>query len=297
MSNAVTVSAHSPSTAPPTMLSGAMALPVQPRKPSPGRSLAELVPALAAQWDLERNGALTAADVSPGSECKIWWRCRERADHIWLAAVNNRRYARCPFCSGRRADATRNLAHNDPDRARLWHLTKNGSLTPKDVTPGADRLVWWRCDRGPDHEWQARVCKQTRNCPFCANHQVSVTNSLATTHPKIARLWDGARNGSLAPRDVVAHSTKAVWWRCSDGPDHCWRRPVWQVVENGVCPFCSNRRASVTNSLATVAPEVAQRLEARKAELAELRHQRAREMYKTDPGLSQSSAVLCLSRP
>jgi hypothetical protein len=230
--------------------------------PAPGRSLAEMFPQVAARWDSKRNGSLTPYDVTYGSEREVWWRCDEEDNHLWLAKVTARVQSggSCPFCSGRRASATHNLALADPSRAALWHPSKNGTLTPRDVTPSADRTVWWRCAKGPDHEWQARVCKQTQNCPFCANHLVSVTNSLATTHPQIARLWDRKKNGALTPRMVVAGAIRSVWWRCPAGPDHAWREAVVWTAQKKGCPFCGNWRLSVTNSLATVAPEIARHL-------------------------------------
>ena len=54
----------------------------------PGENdLATLYPEIAAQWDGEKNGELTAEMVSPYSNRKAWWRCRE--GHSWQAA--NRR--------------------------------------------------------------------------------------------------------------------------------------------------------------------------------------------------------------
>jgi hypothetical protein len=40
-------------------------------KPAPGRSLAELRPALALQWDGKKNGTLTPSDVTGGSGLKV----------------------------------------------------------------------------------------------------------------------------------------------------------------------------------------------------------------------------------
>ena len=41
--------------------------------------------------------------------------------------------------------------------AKEWHPTKNSSLTPKDVTAGSNKKVWWQCSRG--HEWEAGIGK------------------------------------------------------------------------------------------------------------------------------------------
>jgi len=62
-----------------------------------------------------------------------------------------------------------------------WHPTRNGELTPWQVSYGSDRRLWWACPKGPDHEWQASVCNRTAQgtgCPYCSGRRVSVTASL-----------------------------------------------------------------------------------------------------------------------
>src|SRR5580658_613687 len=71
-----------------------------------------------------------------------------------------------------------------------WHLTKNGDLFPDEVSYGSPKRIWWKCSKGPDHEWCASATNRTsrpRGCPFCANRAVSVTNSLASLAPEMAR--------------------------------------------------------------------------------------------------------------
>ncbi|MDP6049225.1 MAG: zinc-ribbon domain-containing protein [Candidatus Bathyarchaeota archaeon] len=52
-----------------------------------------------------------------------------------------------------------------PGLAKEWHPTRNGNLTPEQVTPRNNRKVWWRCSRG--HEWDAKIQSRTRGtgCP------------------------------------------------------------------------------------------------------------------------------------
>ena len=63
--------------------------------------LATLRPKLASEWSSAMNGSLTPENVTPGSNKKVWWQCRE--GHTWQAFV----YARakpngtgCPVCAG-----------------------------------------------------------------------------------------------------------------------------------------------------------------------------------------------------
>ncbi|WP_319432967.1 zinc-ribbon domain-containing protein [Mycobacterium sp. RTGN5] len=70
-------------------------------------SLATLHPELAAQWDPEKNGLLTPADVTPGSRQKAWWIC-PICEYSWAAAIYSRAGAGhgCPEC-GRRKSSNR----------------------------------------------------------------------------------------------------------------------------------------------------------------------------------------------
>ena len=51
----------------------------------------------------------------------------------------------------------KSLAEVNPELARQWHTSKNGDLTPRDVTPGSHKKVWWKCNKGDDHEWEAQI--------------------------------------------------------------------------------------------------------------------------------------------
>ena len=138
----------------------------------PGENdLAALYPEIAAQWDGEKNGRLTAKEVSPYSNRKAWWRCRE--GHSWQAAIaaRTKRKTGCPYCTGRKVLAGYNdLATAEPFVAMQWHPTLNAPLTPEQVTAGSRRQVWWQCSLG--HVWKARVHsrtgKQRSGCPVCA---------------------------------------------------------------------------------------------------------------------------------
>ncbi|MBV9452548.1 MAG: zinc-ribbon domain-containing protein, partial [Rubrobacter sp.] len=74
-----------------------------------------------------------------------------------------------------------------PDVASRWHPTKNGDLTPEQVVAGSHQKVWWRCHKGPDHEWEAKIadeCARRRGvgCPFVpGDGSLSLTPSLLAT--------------------------------------------------------------------------------------------------------------------
>ena len=139
---------------------------------APGENdLATANPALAAEWDAEKNGALTSRDVFPGSSRRVWWRCP--AGHEYQAAVSARASSGsgCPYCAGRKVlPGFNDLATVEPRIAAEWARELNGALTPEQVTAGSHKKVWWRC--GDGHVWRAivysRAGKAKTGCPVCA---------------------------------------------------------------------------------------------------------------------------------
>jgi hypothetical protein len=187
--------------------------------------LATLRPELAREWDKERNQPLKPGDVTVGSDRKVSWRCPNDRRHFWLGAISHRAgKARtgCPHCAHKSIFSGASLADLKSRIAALWHPTRNGRLTPRDLFPSSGRRVWWKCLNGPDHEWEAAVyaVSNSKGCPFCAHRRVSVTNCLATRFPKVARTWHPTRNGEDTPRDVLATGKKRYWWICATG--HEW---------------------------------------------------------------------------
>src|SRR5262249_9762888 len=142
-----------------------------------------------------------------------------------------------------------------------WHPTKNGEVLPDQVSYGSAKRIWWKCPKGPDHEWRTRVCSRTSRgdgCPFCRGFRVSVTNSVERLLPDVAREWHPTRNRKLTPSDVVAGSKRRVWWKCRVAPDHIWRASLRSRMENaGGCPYCARIRASSETSLAAEYPQLA----------------------------------------
>jgi hypothetical protein len=115
-----------------------------------------LNPLLAKEWYPAKNGRLTPKDVTPMSHKKVWWQCEK--GHEWESIISNRssKGRSCPYCSNQKACEDNCLATVNPKLAKEWHPTKNGNLTPYDVTPGSSRkMVWWQCKKG--HEWEALV--------------------------------------------------------------------------------------------------------------------------------------------
>ena len=188
--------------------------------PVPGKNdLATCFPYLAAQWHPTKNFPLTPQQVLPGSHRTVWWVCQQ--GHTWKAQIKSRvDGCGCPVCANREIlPGSNDLASRFPDLARQWHPTRNGSLRPDQVAPGAHRKVWWLCDKG--HAWQASIVSRTSGgsgCPVCAGKQaVPGENDLASRFPDIAAQWHPTKNGKLTPHEITPGTNRKVWWQCSLG--------------------------------------------------------------------------------
>ncbi len=125
-------------------------------------------PALAKEWNHEKNNGLSSTEVTPSSNKKVWWRCSE--GHEWEATINNRTHGNgCPYCSGRFIVKGKNdLQTVNPDLAKEWNYEKNNGLTPVDVTANSNKKAWWKCRK--EHEWQATIANRNHGngCPYCS---------------------------------------------------------------------------------------------------------------------------------
>jgi hypothetical protein len=210
-----------------------------------------MFPKLVKEFHPTKNGDITPDQVVAGTNKKYWWKCAQGPDHEWQAP-SSRRIAGggCPFCRGLATSVTNSLA-NHPRIASEFHPTKNGHLSPEVLVAGTEQKVWWKCAKGPDHEWQAVVAnrvRQNKGCPFCAGHRASVTNSLAM-FPKLVKEFHPTKNGDITPDQVVAGTNKKYWWKCAQGPDHEWQAMAVSRSLGAGCLFCVGQRPSVTNDL------------------------------------------------
>ena len=215
-------------------------------------------PNVAAQWHPTKNGALTPHDVSYASDIKRWWICDKGIDHEWEAAPGGRTSGRgCPFCAGKRVADSNRLSTNFPELVPEWHPTKNGDLTPDDITTGSNRKVWWNCGKGEDHEWDDIPNHRTSGggCPFCAGRRVADSNRLSTNYPHLVPEWHPNRNGDLAPNAITKSSGRKVWWLCGHG--HEWEAVVASRTQMGSgCPYCAGKRVTDGNRLSILFPEL-----------------------------------------
>ena len=198
-------------------------------------------PALAKEWNYEKNNGLTPTEVTPNSNKKAWWRCSQ--GHEWVVTINNRTNGNgCPYCSGRYIVKGENdLQTVNPTLAKEWNYEKNNGLTPTDVTANSNKKVWWKCSQG--HEWQATIANRNygTGCPYCSGrYAIKGKNDLQTVNPTLAKEWNYEKNNGFSPSEVTPNSNKKVWWRCSQG--HEWQAIIQDRNKGRGCPICRKNK-------------------------------------------------------
>lgn len=133
-------------------------------------SLGMVNPLLSKEWSYRKN-TNTPFDVTPGSQEMVWWEHSIGNElHEWRADVNSRNNGNgCPYCSGKKVCLSNCLKIKLPQIAKEWHPTKNGKISPFDVTQGSNLLVWWKCSKCA-HDWKTEVYHRNdgNGCPKCS---------------------------------------------------------------------------------------------------------------------------------
>jgi hypothetical protein len=137
-----------------------------------------------------------------------------------------------------KASESYNLLILRPDLAKLWHPTKNGTLGPKDVTPGSRKKVWWLCEQG--HWWSATVSARVRgkSCTYCQSLQKQDEQRIVDVKPELLKEWHPSKNMGIKAREVLCTHSDNVWWICERG--HEWQAIIRSRLNGKPCPFCSS---------------------------------------------------------
>lgn len=108
--------------------------------------LEDIYPSLESEFDNKLNKGIDFHKLTIGSRLRVWWRCPNGPDHIWLASVNQRTSGRklsgCPACVGKKVVKSNCLATTHPDIAGEWYYEKNLPLNAHEITAGSNKKVW-----------------------------------------------------------------------------------------------------------------------------------------------------------
>lgn len=107
-----------------------------------------------------------------GNNKHLEWHClKSECGEIFKISWNNILHNEgCSYCTGRQVGLSNCLATKNPELAKEWHPTKNGELTPYDITCGNSKIyIWWQCLVNPKHIWRSKVLNRTNGngCPEC----------------------------------------------------------------------------------------------------------------------------------
>lgn len=228
-------------------------------------NLAVNFPAIASQWNYEKNNPQRPEQFRTRSNKKVWWVCEKDKSHTYLSTITNRVQGfGCSICAGRLVHTSNSLQTLFPSIAKQWHPTLNGNISPSDIVAGTSRKIWWLCEKGIDHIWQSTGANRIagKNCPICEGLKVVKSNCLSTTHPNLSLQWHTSKNDSLCPENVIAGSHKLVWWKCSQNPMHEWKASIKnRTSKQHGCPFCkltsqSKQELTIIFELKTIFPSI-----------------------------------------
>ena len=194
-------------------------------------------------------------------------------------------------------DAKQNLAKANPELAKEWDYEANADahkkdanhpLTPKDITIGSEKKVYWKIKNVdtktnamfPVFKWSDSVYHRVRGagCLYLSGKAILVGfNDLATKNPKLAKEWDYEANAEahkknpkhpLTPQDITSGSTKKVFWKikntdnktCEKFPYLRWCASVVNRNKGNGCPYIGYSPSIILvgfNDLATQNPKLA----------------------------------------
>ncbi len=207
-------------------------------------------------WDVNKNLeiGLKFEEVTTGSHKKAWWLCSKHGEYQQIIK-NKTNGDGCQYCSGRKVHLLTCLETIYPDIAKLWHLTLNGNLTPRDVLPKSGKKVWWNCPIHGEYKQEIRLKTNGSGCPYCSGRYATPDTCLEVTHPNVAKQWHPTLNGNLTPKDVLAKSAKKVWWVC---PVHgAYKQSLENKSKGCDCPYCAGKKAHFSTCLETIHPDIA----------------------------------------
>jgi hypothetical protein len=218
-------------------------------------SLAATFPDLAQEWLTLRNNDMDPREIHPDWEFLAYWQCS--ALHSFRTQVSartaNPNPQGCPSCfEGPRVNLSEiQLEQIQFEQSELNHGFDPGALPE-------EHLVFWHCAKENhlfyqsvtqlrDRDWQCSIC-QENNCKYLGD--------LPELMKQLVSIEGNVTNLAL----IHCGSHKKAMWQCPAGVDHTWTTPLYRrALKHEGCPFCENRRPSVTNSLANF-PDLATEL-------------------------------------
>lgn len=226
-------------------------------------------PDKAKYWDFTKN-KLNPDQVSKVDEREFWFLCEANHPFSLLPKSINRYGSWCNTCfklakseEPRKFSVSFKDAH--PIKANYWDHNKN-QCGPDDIGQWDPRKFWFICDNDHPFDQKLRaISGLERWCRFCENQEATYENSIACTHPEIARQWHPTKNKKTASEVSIGSNTK-YWWLCPEGPDHETETKPNVRIRNG-CSVCSGHTVVFSTSLAGTFPELLNEIDFEKTDV------------------------------
>lgn len=181
-------------------------------------SLAVTHPEIAKQWHPNKNNVLKPEMVTRSYKKEIVWICDK--GHEWLEKVSSRtrqKTALCVHCNS--------FGFKYPELAKELDATAS-DIDPFTITAGTPRKAQWNCSVC-HKKYIATINNRVRNgsgCPHCSKRVVAYENSIAFTHPELAKQFNKGKNSRHTIDSISQHYRDDVHWICEEG--HEWTEPV-----------------------------------------------------------------------
>ncbi len=197
-------------------------------------------------WDYENN-VIKPSEITESSHKEINWKC-PTCFAKWTMSVNRFTNQKgCPYCLGRRVlKGYNDLESQCPDLMMEWDYDNN-VIKPDEVTIGSGKVALWKCNEC-GRSYKSKIYDRTRNdgkkssCPFCNGRTlIKGYNDLESQCPDLIKEWNYDKNINLKPDEIGKHSTRKVWWKCTDCGHEWITTPENRVRDKNGCPKCNSR--------------------------------------------------------
>ena len=201
-------------------------------------------------FEKNENEGIDVYSLTRFSHVKVYWKCKNCETKFSRSLSKVKNEILCNACALKEEinkkysniiNQEGSLAVKYPELVKEWHPTKNGKLTPEELTYASNKKVWWLCPNG--HSYEKNVVGRTianRGCPYCTNQKVlKGYNDLETVFPNFLKEWNYVKN-TVLPDQIIARSGKKYWWICELG--HEWQASPLDRAYGRGCPICSKER-------------------------------------------------------
>lgn len=205
-------------------------------------------------WNWEDNGLNVPWRVSPSSDKKCSFICKE-CGYKWKTNINNRTQGMgCPACAGNIAVKGRNTLVD----SKYWDLfvkdyydfeenSKYG-IDLDTLTIKSSKGVYWKCPKCNNKFYKPVYvvidAGKHHSCAVCSNQDVKAGINDITQHKNwklISSEWDYDKN-TLSPETISFGTDTKVWWKCKTCGGSWKSTPRYRLVVGIKCPICYGRR-------------------------------------------------------